>query len=661
MTSENTRERRTFLWGLGILPWIGVGVAMLAALAHVGLLAWVFFGRLTYPLDLEWMEGGMLGHALRIYEGKAIYAAPSVDFISYLYTPFYPFVVGTLGRVFGVSYFLGRLVSLASFFVACGVAFLAIRREVEGRWEGLAWGIVGVGLIASSFPHTGAWYDLVRNDSLYLGLVSSALYLLRYHHDRWWKVGVTGLLLGLAFLTKQTSSAFILFAGAAMLVMAWRRLFLLVPVVGVVAGGTILVLNRATGGWCWRFIFELHQGHGLYWERIWPETELKILKLFPVVGAVLGLWLVVTLIRWAVSRRWPLGRERGRVYWFILVFVGVAISAVGFATQWAVANAYIPGFYFGAIFAAMAAADLARRAGTWRGPLASGAVALILGGALAAQLVTQLYAPGAHLPKAGWRRAGEKLLARLGKVQGPVLMPYHPFYPTMVGKRPSYHQMGINDVTRAGLGFPAGIRERFQQTYYGAIVLDTSPEGRVDYAVMLRTYKLEHVLGLDESPGVVTGYRVRPRYLLSPKGKGGALPFGGRRIFGFEKGTYEGWRRFGQAFGDGPAGGGSANQHMAGPYGGRFLASSFILGDGATGSLMSPSFPIDKPILRYRVGGGRDASRLQVRIVVDGVGEVDVGTGRRSDVMFWRKVDVRAYVGRRGRVELVDRATGGGG
>lgn len=646
---------------LTLLPWIGGAVAALAASAHILLLLRIFFGRLTYPFDLEWMEGGMLGHALRIALGQPLYAEPSADFISYLYTPLYPFVVGSLGRVFGVSYLLGRLISLLSFFVACGVAFSAVRREADNRRLGWLWGVLAVGLVASSFPHTGAWYDLVRNDSLYLALISSSLYLLRYHHQRIGWVVVAGVLLALGFLTKQTSSVFILFAGAAMLLLHWRRLLVLVPVVGVVAGGTVLVLDRLTQGWFWRYIFKLHQGHDLYWDRIWPKTELKLLSLFPAVGAVIGLWLLVMLVRWVGQRRWPNADERRRLYWFVLVIVGVAISAIGFATQWAVENAYIPGFYFAAIFAGVAGADLTRQAQQARRPLLLTGLTVLVGVALAVQLTMQLYRPAKHLPQAGWRAAGMRLMERLKNVRGPILMPYHPFYPYLVGKAAGYHQMGINDVTRAGLPFPATIRQRAYKQHYAAIVLDTSPERRPDYDFLLEAYKFSHHLGSDESPGVVTGYRVRPRYVLVPKTAAGPPAAGRRRVFDFESGTYAGWQRLGTAFGSKPAGGPLGTQRMAGPYEGRYLASSLVRGDRATGALTSPTFTIDRPVLRYRVGGGRDAARLQVRIVVDGVGEIHSGTGTGSHIMAVRNVDVSAHQGQRARVELIDRATGGWG
>src|SRR5690348_1839440 len=90
-------------------------LAVLVAACAYAVVAWLFVRRLFYPYDLEWMEGGMLCHALRLLEGKPIYAAPSVDFIPYLYTPLYPALLAALGRVVGLGYLLARLVSIGSF------------------------------------------------------------------------------------------------------------------------------------------------------------------------------------------------------------------------------------------------------------------------------------------------------------------------------------------------------------------------------------------------------------------------------------------------------------------------------------------------------------------------------------------------------------------
>src|SRR5262245_34390996 len=98
------------------VAFFGGAALSLCAIWVMGMFAWVVARRIAYPYDLEWMESGMLCHALRLYEGQPIYAAPSVDFIPHLYTPLYPAVVALLARVTGdVGYLLGRAVSVAAF------------------------------------------------------------------------------------------------------------------------------------------------------------------------------------------------------------------------------------------------------------------------------------------------------------------------------------------------------------------------------------------------------------------------------------------------------------------------------------------------------------------------------------------------------------------
>src|SRR6185503_13691661 len=101
-----------------------------AALAN---LAFAVGRRLAYPYDLEWMEGGMLVHALRLVHGEPIYAEPSARFVSFAYTPLYPIVLWLLAPVAGVGYLPARAVSAASFAVALVVAYAFVRRAGGSR------------------------------------------------------------------------------------------------------------------------------------------------------------------------------------------------------------------------------------------------------------------------------------------------------------------------------------------------------------------------------------------------------------------------------------------------------------------------------------------------------------------------------------------------
>ncbi|MBK6849662.1 MAG: glycosyltransferase family 39 protein [Proteobacteria bacterium] len=499
------------------LCWLGAGLAAAGGALHLVLLGAVIVRRVGYPLDLEWMEGGMLCHALRVLQGQPIYAPPSADFIPHLYTPLYPWIVASVARVTGLGYGVARGVSVLAFVVACALVARVVWRHAGGRLWGALWATAAVGLVASTFPHTGSWYDLARNDSLQLALITAALVLLAERASSWRAVLAAGALMGLAFLAKQTAAIFVLASGGLLLLRAPRRWPLYVVVVGLVAGGTTLWLQHSTRGWFWRYVFELHQGHDVYWTRIWPQTEVELAKRFPAVALVLGLWSVVALARLLRRGRLGSGREGRGWWWWAVALTGVAAAAIGFATQWAETNAYIPALFFASLLAGVAGSDLVR----WAGGLGRGrrwraaATALVVGGALAGQLVTQRYAVAAHVPSANDRAAAGALLRLLASVRGPLLVPYHPFYPYLVGQPTHFHQMGTNDVLRAGLPLPPEIADRVTRRRYRAIVLDRGLDDR--YAFVLRDYEIARQLAPEESPEVVTGYRVRPTVLLRPR------------------------------------------------------------------------------------------------------------------------------------------------
>ena len=102
----------------------------MVAMLGLGTFLWVSLHRIRYPLDLEWMESGMMCHALRLFLGQGIYVPPSVDFIPHLYTPLYPALLALIGKLTGdVSYLAARLVSLGSFLGAVVLGGLWVKRE----------------------------------------------------------------------------------------------------------------------------------------------------------------------------------------------------------------------------------------------------------------------------------------------------------------------------------------------------------------------------------------------------------------------------------------------------------------------------------------------------------------------------------------------------
>ena len=95
-------------------------IPILAMAVGVFILLWrTISGRVGYPYDLEWMDGGMLLHAARVADGLPLYVTPSETFIPFIYPPMYPWLVGGLSALgFPLDYVLGRGVSIAGIVLA---------------------------------------------------------------------------------------------------------------------------------------------------------------------------------------------------------------------------------------------------------------------------------------------------------------------------------------------------------------------------------------------------------------------------------------------------------------------------------------------------------------------------------------------------------------
>jgi hypothetical protein len=635
---------------------------------QLGLLLYTVARRIAYPYDLEWMEGGMLNHALRLSEGQPIYAAPSIDFIPFLYTPLYPALLAALGKLFGLGYLLGRAVSVLAILVTLACIAAAALRETRARGWALAGAGLGGGVFAATYPWVEGWYDLVRGDTLFLAMATAGLLLLRAwarHPARapfvYPRVAAAAALLALSFFCKQTGVLLVAAGGAALVVMNWRAVPIYGAVAGVIGLGGSALLNRLTGGWYWVYVFEVHQQHETFMPRFWQSFG-NMAGRFPALTVLLGVTLVAVAAAAVARRRLPEGAG-GFLYWMWMTAAGALIGALGWATQWAHFNAYIPALTFAAIAAALAIVSLADLL-----PRGSLVVAAAAGAALGAQLVVARWSPRPFIPTAADRQAGAALIARLRALPGELFMPSHPWYPHLAGKPTFTHRMGIMDVTyrpppsagkkplRPEAREVAGLAEALRARRFGAIVLDDRYEAW-ELPGLTESYQPDELLGRDAAPRVVSGARTVPRTIWTPIET--QLPPGTRVLYDFEREGYNGWTITGNAFGNAPARG-TPGRGVLG-YRGRLYASSSAAGDDGTGSLVSPPIAVTGTRITLRVGGGeRAGTRVELRDAASG--EVLRSAQGNHDMML-RAVawDVAELRGQEVRVAAVDEERGAWG
>lgn len=472
----------------------------------------VFALRIAFPLELEWMEGGSLHAALRLQQGEPIYPRPSAEFVPFLYTPLYPAVLAVLGVVFPLGYALGRVVSVLAVAATCAALWRLVGREGKPRAHQAA----AIGMYLAGYVFAFRWYDVARGDSFFMALLLWGLVLLRECAGDRRKALLAGVLVALAFWAKQTAAVFVLASGVGCLIIAPRMLWIYAGTIAAIDGLGVLVGQRITGGWLWTYIYELHQQHAFNAVRFWRKTWGMFVHAAP--------WLVL-LLGWIVGRRvveWKgnkgqVSRDRlvGLVFWGVMAAAGLLVSALGYSTQWAEPNAFMPGVCFAAAWLAVAL------------PVGRGeGVAL---GLVAAQLVFALvvepryqpiqdrglaglgesYAwqdPARTIPPAGLRERARALRAELEQEEGPILALHRPWWSVLAGGAGHVGSMGINDVPKdMQLEIQRELARRVSEGFYTKVWVDGEAPGWLR-AGLFRRYKIGRRLAGEERVVPMTGY-----------------------------------------------------------------------------------------------------------------------------------------------------------
>jgi hypothetical protein len=552
--SPTDRSRHAFL----ALP-------ALLAVWIIGQIVLTWFGRLAYPYDLEWMEGGVLAHAWRVMNGKPLYVVPSPEFIPMIYPPGYPTVLAMIGSVVGLSHTLGRAVSIAGTLAACAAMLWSSHRHLNQPVLGL----LGVGVFLGMYEDSGAFYDLVRPDSLSLGLLAWAVVLGLEDDPK--QLRRAGLLLFGAFIVKHNAASF----GFAMALGIWARLGLQ-PALTFAAWAAIpglaatLALDLGTWGRFTTWILTVPGSHPIVWERGIPGTIREMGRAMPIACLGVGLWVLVRTPResdrlpiplitvtstlaaavaiWTLQEMpkvsgiqppsylaalvtyaavgmtlvaggwWALGVLLERRFAGHLIYVaGIGLTA-WFTTG--MMRAHHGGFTnvfmflhwtmaFGLI---VACREALRELEDWRGPaLASAAFTLQLA------LIGSRFELDRLLPTPEDVAAGDEIVAYLREVEGPVLSPFNPWMPVQAGHEPSYHLIAFWDIR-----FPQGpfheqvnvVLDGINNKHY-ATILDATESAGLGIAKhydKVRTFQAEN---RDLMPK--TGWRRRPNVIWTRK------------------------------------------------------------------------------------------------------------------------------------------------
>jgi hypothetical protein len=450
---------------------------------------WV--GRYDFAFDLEWMEGGMLGHAWQLAQGRPIYAEPSLEHISFVYPPGYSAVLAALHPWVPLDYAQGRVISAACTLVAAALIAIGTWRQ-GGR---LAPGLCAGALYLALFNTSGAFYDLVRPDAMGVVFLAAAVVLGLERH-RGADVG-SGLLLCCAFLVKHNLAAW----GLGLLAAIWVRSGRTAATRFVVASAVPALL--ATGYLQWRtdgyfltYLLGVPGSHPMVGWRAFPGTPAEMGRhLMPVLGFG-ALW-----VGWRSAPRMPAEILAAPL------LIAPSLGAFGWIADFIPLLAAIPApiraaslFFLGiaiCFVVPMLVLDIRHRRLDWRwvAGITIAIVAAVIGAMMRAHhggfnnvfmplhwtlcfgfgvimARTRLIVPGWHgvvgsaaamsvalwwtgstlqldrlVPSEADKAAGAAVVEQLGRsCEGRIFSPYAAWLPVRLGQEPSAHLIGIWDI-----------------------------------------------------------------------------------------------------------------------------------------------------------------------------------------------------------------------
>jgi hypothetical protein len=288
--------------GVSILPLLEDGARIILL---IFLYVAVFFFLLhslmalfhRYPLDYG--ESPLVDQAVRLAAGQPIYRTDlsSPPYTISNYPPLYPLTMVPFVKLFGPSFWVGRVISLASTLASAAFLALIVYAYSQDRLAAIV-----TGLIFLAVPYVVHWSPLARVDMLALALSTAGLYVIARWPTAWRGVLVSALLLVAAIYTRQSYGlAAPLAAFVWLFTHDWRQALKLAGLVGGISLALFLVLNLLTGGGFFYNVVTANVNE-FNWETVqrhWRDLR-EVVPILLIIGGV-SLFLAPRRIK-----TWPL-------------------------------------------------------------------------------------------------------------------------------------------------------------------------------------------------------------------------------------------------------------------------------------------------------------------------------------------------------------------
>lgn len=464
-------------------------------------------GRLRYPFELEWMEGAMVDHVVRVLDGRPIYVEPTAEFVPYIYPPLYFWLSAGVAHFAGASLPTLRAVAIVAFGVSLVVLFDFVRRESRS-WLGA---FTAVALYTATFSATEFWFGLARVDTLMIALVLGACWLVRFREGLL-TGALAGLLLAAACFAKQQALGLALAPIAYAVLSSWRRGVVLVATAALVGGLVTLVVNHGTEGWFLYYVYLVPRQHD--WR--YNEWYRFLLEYFWNRVGIHGVFAVVALAL-------PVTTGRGRPLAAFYGTLWLTSTLSGYASMlhtdgWL--NVLLPAYVVYSLLAGIAVGwcwNLRDEGARARSLIVCHVAVLVAFGLL--------YVRHRELrPSSSDALAVRVALQRLSALPGPVFCPGTGHYPFLAGQRPSSaHEMAIRDILKTKdeaikRRLLEDIETKLREHRFGVVLLGGSSHVVPLRPLIEREYVRVGNLFEDDYGLPRAGMRVRPDEIWVPRG-----------------------------------------------------------------------------------------------------------------------------------------------
>jgi len=468
---------------------------------------------MSYPYELELMEGDILLNVGRILQGKSLYAAPSLDSASPVYTPFYFYLSALAAKLLGARLFSLRLVSFLSTLGCLGLVYRFVQRETRSPW----FGALSACLFAASFGATGFWFDLARPDMLYILFCLAAGYCARFCP------GIRGAALAggffsFALLTKQTALLIVIPMILYFALVGRRELAVFAATFVVLSAAFLGYFQHASSGWCYFYSFgavstvlTAKSMIILFWVR----------QILPQFGMSALLSLFYVLNRWYSS-------DRRALIFYLPWFCGMAGASWAYSLNWgAYLNGLLPIAALLSILAGLGAHAALESFEILQGRQRT-MVEMCLTACLLIQFGCLAFNPMDQIPGRADVEAGNRLAARLGQIPGRIFICHHATLYTAAGKEPSTPLIILGTLfaspnAEVANGLRQELREALRSQKFRAVVVDSDwfreylPD---DFRRDLNaTYGLRETISYPDTAVFRerTGLFIRPQFIYLPK------------------------------------------------------------------------------------------------------------------------------------------------